>query len=290
MRSTVLFVFFCAGLLVTNWLYAAPIWSNNTAGGDDYLVGTIHLGDQRLSGLPSKIIQAIDKVDAVVLEVDLAKVSPQEQQRVISKYGLLPAGQTLQSVLSGSVYMQAKQYLAQQGLDIQQFQQFRPWMLGLTMVQVAYARQGLDINHGIDKQIADYASLQNKQIIGLETFEQQMRFFEQIFKQNSAITNDDLILDTLKELREYRDMPLEMLDAWLAGDMAVFEKIYKDTLGQSAFDKAAEKILLSERNQVWAEQLDPLVKNKKVLVAVGTLHLAGENALNKLLTDTFVQF
>ena len=282
-------LFFVSSLLLAMQATAAPMWSNKTKGGDDYLVGTIHLGDERFHGLPSQLLQAIDAVDVVILELDLSKVSPQEQQRVTFKYGMLPAGTTLEQTLSPDVYQQAQQYLAQQGFDIRQFTQFKPWMLGLTMVQIAYVRQGMDISNGIDKQIADYASLQGKKIIGLETFEKQMSFFDDIFKLDAAISNDDLILDTLTELREHKDMPSQMLEAWLKGNMAAFETIYKDTLGQSEFDKAAEKVLLTDRNHRWVKQLKPMLKQQKVLVAVGTLHFAGSEGLTKLFGKEFTQ-
>lgn len=275
--------------LVTFASNAAPMWSNKAAGGDDYLVGTIHLGDERFNGLPSQLLQAIDSVDVVVLELDLSKIPAHEQQRITLKYGMLPAGTKLVETLSKPVYQQAKTYFAGQGFDIQQFAQFKPWMLGLTMVQLAYVKQGMDVSNGIDKQVADYASLQGKQIIGLETFEQQMSFFDQIFKQDIAISNDDLILDTLKELRDHKDMPAQMLEAWLKGNMAAFEKIYNETLGQSAFDKAAEKVLLTDRNHKWRKQLEPMLKEQKVLVAVGTLHFAGSDGLTKLLGKQFTQ-
>ena len=275
-------------LLISGITQAEPIWSNQSSGGDDFLVGTVHLGDNRFNELSPRIKAAIDAVDVVVLEIDLAALSPQQQQQVTFKHGLLPYGQTLSDKLSIQVYKQAEKYLAGMGYDIKQFAQMKPWMLGLTMVQLAYVNQGLDVSKGVDQQIHNYALKQGKKIIGLETFEQQMRFFDQIIESAPELTNDDLILDTLNELNKYKHLPKQLMDAWLLGDMKAFENIYQLTLGQSQFDKAAEKILLTQRNQNWQQQLDPMLADKKVLVAVGTLHFVGSQRVLKLLKDKFV--
>lgn len=268
---------------------AAPIWSNKSAQGNDYLVGTIHLGDNRFNVLPDAIKQAVDQVDIVVLELDLGALTPKQQQQLTLKYGLLPAGQTLATELSPQVYAKASQYLAGLGVNIEQFTAVKPWMLGLTMVQMAYIQQGLDANKGVDRQIYQYAKQQGKQIVGLETFAQQMQFFDHIISSNDAINSDDLILDTLNELQTHAQLPQQMVSAWLKADMASFDEIYKKTVGQTKFDLQAQKVLLTDRNKNWQQQLDGMLKQDKVLVAVGTLHFVGPYALQTLLSDRFIQ-
>lgn len=268
---------------------AEPIWHNKANAGDDYLVGTIHLGDQRLNQLPQAIKTAIDNVDVVVLELDLNSLTPLEQQQLTVKYGLLPAGDSLAKQLSAPVYQQAQDYLAKLGADIQQFDRLKPWMLGLTMMQMSYANMGLNPNNGVDKQIHQYALSKGKRIIGLETFEQQLQFFEQIVAANPNVSADDMILDTLNELKKYQGLPKQMLDAWFKGDMATLETIYQQTLKQSEFDKFAEQILLSNRNKAWQQQLQPMLEQQKVLVAVGTLHFAGPDSLLRLLGKGFTK-
>lgn len=277
----------CLALSFNN--LAAPIWSNKNSKGNDYLVGTIHLGDERFKSLPNAIKQAVDQVDVVVLELDLGALTPEQQQQLTLKYGLLPPGKTLATELSPKVYAKASQYLAGLGVNIDQFAGVKPWMLGLTMVQIAYMHQGLDANKGIDRQIYQYAKQQGKQIVGLETFAQQMQFFDQVITSSDAINSDDLILDTLNELALHTELPKQMVSAWLKADMASFNEIYRQTLGQSEFDQVAEKVLLTDRNKNWQQQLADMLKQQKVLVAVGTLHFVGPYGLQKLLDDKFVQ-
>ena len=281
----ILAVFLCC--ILTAHTQAAPIWQSQNLKSDDYLLGTIHVGDERFQELPRQIKQIIDAVDVVVLELDLNQVTPAIQQDVTFKYGLLPQGKTLKTELSSEVYQKTASYLASQGMNIEQFAQLKPWLVGLTMVQLAYAKLGLDPQKGIDQQVFKYAKQKGKTIIGLETFEQQFRFFDQILTDNPHIKSDDLILDTLIELEKHKDLPAEMVNAWLNADMQSLETIYKQTLGESQFDFAAEKVLLTNRNLTWQKQLEPILEQNKTLVAVGTLHFVGENSLIKLMPQSY---
>ena len=282
-------IFTLALLFAINWVQAEPIWSNKSQGGDDYLVGTIHLGDQRFEQLPDRIKQAIDAVDVIVLELDLNAISPAQQQRLTLQYGLLPGNKTLSSELSPKIYRQAKHYLAELGYDIVQFEKMKPWMFGLTMVQLSYANLGLDGDKGTDKLIQAYALEKGKQVVGLETFEQQLQFFDRILAANTDMTSDDLIIDTLSELVRYKHLPRQMLNAWLQGNMNQLEHIYQLTLTESKFDLYAEKVLLTDRNLAWQKKLAPMLKNKKVMVAVGSLHFVGPKSLLKLMNGQFTQ-
>ncbi|MFT6529283.1 MAG: hypothetical protein ACJAZB_000926 [Psychrosphaera sp.] len=266
---------------------AEPLWSNKKSGGDDWLLGTIHLGDDSLSTLPSSIKMAIDSVDIVIIETDLSLVSPSDQQRILMQYATLPAGFTLKQSLSEPVYKQAQQYFANYGVNIEQFSNFKPWLVALSMVQMSYAKLGLNAENGIDNQVQKYALQQGKKVVGLETYHQQINFFNQIIEQFPEVTNDDLILDTLSEIKHFSDLPQVMITAWHNGDMQVFEKIYRDTLGTSKFDAAAEQILLINRNHNWVTELEPVLNQQKVFVAVGTLHFVGDKGLPLLLKDKF---
>jgi len=268
-------------------VFAVPLWSNAHVKGDDFLLGTIHIGDHRLDQLPSSIKLAIDKVDVVVVETDMSTISPLEQQRVLGEKGLLPEGVKLKDILSPAVYERVAIHLASHGRSIEAMHSFKPWLVALTMVQMSYADQGFDADRGVDLQVVAYAKQQGKTLIGLESFEQQMSFFGQIFEHSPNLQADDLLLDTLDELEQYSKLPQDMMNAWFQADMAKFESIYSKTLNNSEFDRAAEKILLTNRNHNWLSKLEPLIAQKSVLIAVGTLHFTGPSSLKKLLKTPF---
>lgn len=283
--KTVLFTLLL--MLTVNQAQAELLWSNKKSGGDDWMTGTIHLGDERLSSLPQSIKSAIDSSDVVVIEVDLTLVDMQQQQSLLFQYAALPQGVTLNQMLSEPVYNKAKQYFASYGVDIAQFAQFKPWLVALTMVQMSYTKLNLQAEYGLDQQIQAYAKQQGKKVVGLESYAQQINFFNVITQKYPEITGDDLILDTLQELKDYADLPHNLINAWLNSNLDAFEKVYQETLSTSKFDEAAEQVLIVERNYNWQETLEAMFAEQKVFVAVGSLHFVGSDSLPVLLDNKF---
>lgn len=263
------------------------MWNNLKDNGDDYLVGTIHVGDIRLRDLPIEIKKAIDKVEIIVVEFDPSTTSSYQREFLMAKLGMLPADQTLKTVLSPHVYRRLEAVLRNFDVEIKTVEQFKPWFVSLMLVQLTYQVQGLDATRGVDVQIVQYAKRQGKRIIGLESYAEQLNMFGELFRRFPNINQDDLILDTIDEIENNMDLPIDMMDAWLSADMAAFEAIYQQTLGRSEFDRAAEQVLLVERNHRWINELEPLIKKNSVLVAVGTMHFAGPNSIKKLLKSDF---
>ena len=273
--------------LTINQAHADLLWSNKKSGGDDWMLGTIHLGDDSLSTLPNSIKAAIDSVDVVVIETDVSLVSPQDQQTLFMQAGSLPAGQQLQQHLSAPVYEKAKQYLASNGVPIENLAGFKPWLVSLVMVQMSYAKLNLKEENGIDKQVQAYALQKGKKVVGLETYNEQINFFNVIAENYPEVSGDALVLDTLKEIEDSLDVPVKMIEAWHKSDLQAFEDIYKETLKETKFDEAAEQVLLVERNHRWVTPLEDMFAKQKVLVAVGSLHFVGEDGLPSLMPEQF---
>lgn len=266
---------------------AEPTWQGTGEYKDDYLVGTIHVGDERLKELSEQLKKRIEAVDVVAVEVDLANVSTLQQQQIVMELAMLPRGTTVTQLISPVVATKVNRYLQQFGGEIFQYEQFKPWMLAVMMVQMSYQKMGLVAEHGIDQQIIEHAKKHNKTILELETFEQQLNIFNRLFDNNDSIDYNDMLLDTLDELNTMSDMPQVMLEAWINSDISAFEKIYDTTLKQTGYDKALENVLLIERNLAWQKKLNPLLKEKSVMVATGTLHYIGPTGLPALLDGDF---
>ena len=268
-------------------IQAAPIWQGKGQYADDFLVGTIHVGDERLNELPVALKRVVDSVSTLVVEVDLSNISMAEQNQAVMQYALLPQHQTIHDVLSQDVQKQINVFLNAYGISLNHYQRFKPWMLAIVMVQLAYQELGLNPALGVDQQLINYAKSQQKQVVELETFDMQLRLFNDLFEQNAQINYDDMLKDTLHELTSMSEMPNTMLAAWFNGDLEAFEEIYQQTLTQSTFDKALEKALIMDRNLAWKEKLNPLMKTQSVLVATGTMHYIGPYGLPKILDASF---
>lgn len=268
---------------------ASPTWTNTHVGGDDYLLGTIHMGDDRLIELPKQLKQLVDKIDILVVEVDLLAVSQAMITDTLNKYAILPKGQTLQHVLAAKTYNHLQRFCIEHGLSIQTLDRYQPWFVVLSLAQVIYAKQGFESDNGVDSLIISYAKSVNKQIIQLESFEQQIVLLQSLFGNSNKQSANELIEDTLEELTTHQYLPQKMLDAWFAADMEAFESIYNIMLTEDDFDKYYEQNLIINRNREWIKTLPNLLKKHSVLVAVGTMHFIGPHAIQKLLPGPFKQ-
>lgn len=272
-----------ATLFAANTAFAQPIWSNKSQGGDDYFVGTIHIGDQRMNGLSDELKAAIDSVDVVYTEINDTLMSEQEMQQLVMQYALLPQGKTLKTELSPEVYAKLEQALAGFGMNAQMLGQFKPSYIALTIAMLAPMQQGFTPEFGIDKQITDYAVSKGKKIVGLETAEQQLQMLDKVLSADNTLTADDLILSQLDMLADAEVMFNKMVSSWLNSDMKGMDELYEMSFNDKNYGKAAEKVLITERNQDWQKQLSSVLEKEKVLVAVGTLHFSGQHSLLKLL-------
>ena len=107
----------------------------------------MHVGDKSMQGLPSKVTNALDKTDKVIVEVDIGAISPVDMQRRSLPFMMLKDGKTLQSELSEANYATAK-YFADKSIDIAMFKNLAPWAVMITMMQMEFQKRGFLTNTG----------------------------------------------------------------------------------------------------------------------------------------------
>ena len=139
--------------VLANSKISPSLWQIEKNGVTSYLLGTVHLGDQQMAGLPNYVKKAIEKTEKLVVEVDLSKVNPLEQQQVMMSYMLLPPGKTLQSEISAKNYKALSRYMTQQGLTMELFQPMQPFAVMLQITLMEYQKAGYQDTFGIDKQV-----------------------------------------------------------------------------------------------------------------------------------------
>jgi len=242
-----------------------------------YLTGTVHVLPAE-TALPDNVAQAYRTSEQLVMELDLNDENSLAGQLGMVQDGMLPAGETLSSQLDANTRRKLDTATKRLGLDASVIASFKPWLAALTLEQLQLAQLGMDANNGIDMQLAARAAQDHKRIRGLETFDEQLQFFTRMdAKQQQAYLD--------YTLTELETLPTEMsalLDAWRNGDESHLEKLLTEGLDQ---DAQLFTTLTSKRNQRWMSQLKPLLDNEHddVLMAVGALHLVGDQGIVALL-------
>lgn len=260
---------------------APAIWKIEKSNNTSYLMGTVHMGDASMSPLASNIQSTLAKADVLYVEVDMSAISPEKANQVTMTKGLLPQGQVLTDVLSSKSYKRLEVYFGQVGIPMATFQQMQPWLVGLSIAQLEFSKLGYTPAHGIDSQLIANAKSAKKKVMEFETLEQQMGFFEMF----SGANGEAFVNDGLDELQKIDNMGVVLMNSWKSGDYSGILRVYEESMKQTEFDKKAEKVLLTDRNLNWVPVIEKAAAKDTILVAVGAMHLVGDNGLITLLKN-----
>ncbi|WP_249331690.1 TraB/GumN family protein [Pseudoalteromonas rubra] len=273
-RLTLLFFVLVVSLLNHPVTAKPALWSVEKNGVTSYLFGTVHVGDASMEGLDQRLKTAIANSQTVVVELNTKAISTAEQQRRTLPFMLLEQGQTLKTTLTSTTYQQVKQYLSARDIKIELFSHYQPWFVMLTILQLEYTKAGFGEEFGIDGQVIEYATQLNKPIMELESLEQQLTIFTALGTQSDA-----MIVDTLKQVKDFDRYFTKMLTAWKQGDYQQLNVFYDMSFDDTEYGQQAEQVMLIERNNAWVKALIPKLVNSAHFIAVGALHLPQKHGL-----------
>jgi len=248
-----------------------------------YLLGSIHLAKPELYPLKQPIEDAYTKSDILVVELDpQSKHSIQVIQQTMFKEGLYPAGKTLKSELDPKTYILLKKYLLKIGLSLKIMEPMRPWSVMLQLSVMEMMRLGYSPQLGIDKHFLDKAKRDKKQVLEIETAEEQMALLSKDDKE----FQDLLLRYTLEEMHQMEPLLNKMFSSWKAGDAKKLEVVVDSSL---VADKRLEGIyeaLITKRNYKMAQKVQEYLKtDKKYFVIVGAGHVVGSEGIVNILKE-----
>ena len=259
---------------VTPTAAKAPVWK--VSKGDDYvyLGGTIHLLSKSDYPLPEAFETAYNNADEIVLEVDtVALAAPEVQERVLNAMSYQDH-RSLSNVLARETYSQLDQLLKSKGLPIAVFDRFTPAAAMMTLTQYELQKLGLIVSEGVDAHFGARAIEDKKESFFLESFEQQLDFFE-IMNQ---LEPNLVIKSGIKDIERLDNFWNDLLNAWRNGDLAQLERIGIVEMKRD-FPSIYQTILVN-RNDNWLKQIDTMMGDEdKEFILVGALHMAGKEGL-----------
>ncbi|WP_462165067.1 TraB/GumN family protein [Pseudoalteromonas xiamenensis] len=255
--------------------FAGPgLWQIKKNNHTSYLFGTIHVGDSSMSALPDSVIEALEKSNAVVVELDTTTLTPEYLQTHIYPLMTLPNSTSLSQRLKPELYQKLAKALLENGLSITQFEHIKPWAISINLTAMSYQRAGYLSSFGADMQVLGFAKKKQLEIIELESAKEQFGFFDQIDQDSNY-----LLSETLKSMEDAATYIHPLVSAWKAGDINKLTDYYHLSFDGSPLSQAAEKVILKDRNARWTTTLVPLLEKRSLFIAVGALHLPTEHGL-----------
>ena len=247
------------------------LWVVKDADTTIYLFGTVHVLKPGLSWFDEGIKAAFDKSDELVLEM----VEPDNatMQGLVMKTALNPTGPTLTEKLPADKRDAYARALGDVGVPAPALDRFDPWFAAVTLSLAGLPKLGYDPASGAERTLAGAAKAANKQVIGLETAEQQLGYFD-------GLPEPLQIKFLVSTIDDYPKMGAEldkMVASWSAGDPEALGRVMNEELSDTP---EIAKVLLADRNARWAEWIGKrLEKPGTVFIAVGAGHLAGRDSV-----------
>jgi uncharacterized protein YbaP (TraB family) len=239
-----------------------------------YLLGSVHLLTPEAGALPAEIDSAFARAKTIAFETSIDSVQMRGQEMLAkARYA---NGGSLRASLSAAGIVKADSIVKQYGLTLDQLNGFKPWFVSLALNQMVMQKAGYQVQYGVDMQLNTRARNANKRVIGLESVDFQLNLFDTILPEDQ-----ELMVTTAKGPGEAAKELTKIKDAWLAGDVAALEQVFKQSQEDSP---RLLDLMLNKRNESWMPAIDLLLNGKDdALVVVGAAHLMGDKGLLKLL-------
>lgn len=272
---TLLYLFSAAGALAAPRFEAGLLWKIERPGlAPSYLFGTMHSEDPQVLALPPVVQQTFDAANGLTLEV----VLDMQNMLAMAAATVLADGSTLESHVGPALYKRCVAALADHGLPQEYIATMKPWAAAVTLMQPPGGNGVV-----LDLMLYQEALAAGKPVEGLETAAEQLALFDDLSEADQVA----MLRDTLDNLPEVKRLMVELKAAYLARDLQRLVEISDASMAAGSDPALAEKFtrtVIVERNHRMASRMQPQLKSGNRFIAVGALHLPGEEGLLNLLS------
>lgn len=252
------------------------LWRIRKDGHDSYLYGTLHVGRALWIAPGPKLAAALRDSDSLALELD--PLDPQVQATMRASLAQRPA-----VVLPPALRQRLDQQLARECATEIAADLGPAEMQVMGLATLVGRRAGYDPAFGSEVLLSAMAQANGLPVLSLETVDQQL----DALLAPDAAQAVEVVEEALNDLESGRQegVLLATVQAWAQSDAAAMEN-YEAwcECTDTPLARAQMHRLLEERNPLMARGIDQLhQQGKRVLAAVGSLHMVGPQGLPALL-------
>lgn len=264
------------------------LWRIGTDGVEpSYLFGTMHMADPRVVRLGPKAREAFDAASTVVIETTEVLDPAKAMAAMLAnpELTMFTDGTTLLSLVPERERAAVEAALAERGIPPASVARMKPWMISAMVALPAceHARKAAGAPV-LDAQLANDGELAGKALGGLETIADQLGAMASL-PMEFHIRG---LIDTLKLGKGVDDVIETMVTLYLDEETGMFWPFFRATLPSGGDDDAAgfsafEETMITARNRTMTERAAPFIDAGGAFIAVGALHLPGEEGVIELL-------
>jgi len=245
-----------------------------TDGATSHILGTIHSDDERVIDLPAPVERTFTDSRRYLFEVDF--------RRALEGGGMMQMfyldGRSLADDLDDALWQRAVDAAAGRGIPQQSLRMMKPWALATVLSTPEVEPTGI-----LDYQLYARARRRDAPVDGLETVDEQLGLFDEMPREQQ-------IRFLRQTLEQYHAEGIETLhgqlvELYLDRDLAGMLAMADDHPALPARDENAALMrrVVDQRNRIMVTRMKPALREGGAFVAIGALHLPGEEGILELL-------
>ena len=237
-----------------------------------YVFGTVHSEDERVTNLPDEINDAFTAADIFLLEMIL----DDKNSKAIMREMYFNDGRNLKSLVSIDLYTSAVNAMKKKGLPEHLVNIMKPWAI-FTVLNMPDQKTGLFL----DAVLYQSAIKHNKHVIGLESMKEQLAVFDEM----SLETQLSLLKSSLESGEDMDKILDEIIEIYLTHDLQKILELndsYIELLDKDIAEIFNQRLIV-DRNKRMVERMLSSIDKGNAFIAIGALHLPGENGVLSLL-------
>lgn len=254
---------------------AQVFWSlTHENGQQNWILGTLHSEDPRLLEWPEPLTTALQAADRLALELNLDAVLIEQLQSAMTC-----ADQPLKEVLDESLHETLMAVLTgSYELPADWAEQLCPWAVVLVL-----ASQPSDTGMFMDLMLSWRARGAGLEVLALETVQEQIAFLATLTAEDQLL----LVRHGLAGLEDQAGVMEKMITIWQTGDLDALMQLSDAQLADlpAGIAEHFHQHGLVDRNLRMMERARPWLEQGGLIIAVGALHLPGEQGLLALLAE-----
>lgn len=255
-----------------------------------YIVGTYHLAPASFADSIPGAQAALDEVEQVCGEVDMAEMQSMAGLQKVMAAMMLPDGKSLSDILTAEELGKLNTFMMETlGADLNnpmvaaQLGKMTPTAIStqLQMVQYMKMTPGFDPTAMIDSYFQNVAKAAGKPVVGFESVDFQIS----VLYTGTPLERQKEQLICMLDNQEYNLMIMKNLtEAYFSQNIDKVLEVTDEKLGNSCDSTPEEdEALIYGRNATWVEKIPAIIGDKSTLFVVGAAHLPGERGVLELL-------
>ncbi|MFT4971953.1 MAG: hypothetical protein ACI9XO_003431 [Paraglaciecola sp.] len=232
-----------------------------------YVFGTMHVRDNAAFHHVNFIESIIQNCAAFATEYNL----DEGQSNIPADMIYLPDGKSLTDFIPQKKYEKLhKAILKSFKIDLNPFKKLQPLFINNLIGEQLLSK---DQDQALDSYLWNFAKDENKTLLGIETWKEQLKTLENLTLEYQIKS----LIDIGKNTKKYRQAIQKSVRDYGSGD---FQKLFQSAKKGSG-DK--RKILLYNRNKIMANRIAEFTEQHTIFAAIGAGHLGGKKGVLRLL-------